>query len=307
MTVNGAVASHVKITGGAGNLTVFNLIGTGSSVNGSTSGFTFVDDNYGGSGNTIGGGAGNGPGKDPGTGTFAQGTEIIGGKGDVILGGSGTMLVNLEKPGVTGVSVSGGSGAATIWGGAGDTITGGSGALQFNGIGGSSVTGGAGVLNAFNLGTGNTITGGSSGTDFIDDSYAGGGNNRLIGGTAATRIIGGSGDTISGGAGALSAEIKTGFGSETVNLATVPSGSADVVRDVSVGGAGTKSTVTGFSTSNDSIASATSVNPGGGTGPSALGVGATATASGSDTLITFADSSTMLVVGVAPGAIKFIQ
>jgi hypothetical protein len=290
-------ANNMKITGGTGNLTVFN-IGKANTVTGSTSGFTFIDDNYGAGGSTISGGGGNGPGTDAGGGSFTQGTEIIAGKGDVILGGSGTMLVSLQKPGVTGVSVSGGSGASTIWGGPGDTITGGSGAMQFNGIGGSSVTGGAGALNAFDLGKGNTVSGGSS-TNFIDDSYGGGGNNLLTGGAGGTTIIGGSGDTIVGGPGSLEARIKTGFGAETVNLSA--SGSSDGVRDVSNGGPGTAATVTGFNTANDVIESATNVTGGG------VFTGSSSSTAAGTTLV-FADGNTMFIAGVTNVAsIKFTQ
>ena len=166
--------------------------------------------------------------------------------------------------------------------------------LQYNlGIN-SKVTAGPGKLNAFALGSGNTIGGGSSGTDFIDDSYAGGGNNRLVGGTGATRIIGGGGDTIAGGAGALQAEIKTGFGTETVNLSA--SGSADGVRDVASVGGGTAATVTGFSTANDVIESATNVTAGVFTGTSTVVAG--------NTVLTFTDGNQMTIIGVTSG-IKF--
>jgi hypothetical protein len=79
------------------------------------------------------------------------------------------------------------------------------------------------------------------------------------------------------------------------------------LRDVRVaGGAGAADPVTGFNSGIDVIQSKTSAVAGGGTGPAALVAGATA-ASGSDTLITFVDGSTMRVVGVAPAAIKFTQ
>lgn len=88
-------ASKETITGGAGNLTVFDL-GKGSSVTGSTSGWTFVDDTYvAGGGNTITGGAGSSFVRLPdGTATTVTGSLIIGGIGDLITGGAGPMLVN---------------------------------------------------------------------------------------------------------------------------------------------------------------------------------------------------------------------
>jgi hypothetical protein len=289
-TIAGNGGSNMKITGGTGNLTAFNF-GTGNSVTGSTSGFTFVGDGYGGSANTIGGGASSGPGTDAGGVSFTQGTEIIAGNKDVINGGSGTMLVNAL--GASGVTVTGGSGAATVWGGAGGAVTGGSGALQFNDGVGTKVTGGAGALNAFQLGAGNTISGGSS-TNVINDAYGLGGNSSLIGGAGSSTIFGGSGDTIQGGTGALEARILQGFGTATVNLGTAASG----VRDVAsvVGSAGTKATVTGFLTASDVIESATNV-----TGTTFTG---TSSVSGGNTLLTFTDGNTMTIVGVTTG-IKF--
>jgi hypothetical protein len=278
--------------GGAGNLTTFNF-GTGNSVTGSTSGFTFVGDGYGGSANTIGGGASSGPGTDAGGGSFTQGTEIIAGSKDVINGGSGTMLVNAL--GASGVTVTGGSGAATVWGGKGGAVTGGPGALQFNDGVGTKVTGGAGALNAFQLGAGNTIGGGSS-TNVINDAYGAGGTSLLIAGIGSSTIFGGSGDTIQGGTGALEARILQGFGPETVNLGSGVSGVRDVV---SVGGGGTAATVVGFANNTGNvIESATNV-----TGTTFTG---TSSVVGGNTLLTFTDGNTMLIAGVTSvGAIKF--
>jgi hypothetical protein len=291
MFAAGNGASNMKITGGAGNLTTFNF-GTGNSVTGSTTGFTFVGDGYGGSGNTIGGGGGNGPGTDPAGGSFTQGTEIIAGNKDVINGGSGTMLVNAL--GASGLTVTGGSGAATVWGGTGGADTGGPGALQFNDGVQTKVTGGAGALNAFQLGAGNTITGGSS-TNVINDAYGAGLNSLLIAGAGSSTIFGGSGDTIQGGTGALEARILQGFGPQTVNLGSGVSG----VRDVSVvGSAVTKATVTGFNTASDVIESATSVVAG------ALTLPASSTVTGGNTVISFTDGNIMTIVGVTTG-IKF--
>src|SRR5204863_3117183 len=117
----------------------FNL-GHGDSVTGSTSGFTFVDDNYpNGGGNTIVGGDGNGTVTTPLGTTVAASTYIIGGTGDAIAGGAGTMLVNALKGGM---SVTGGVGASTVWGATGDLITAGTGFMEVAG-GGSTINGGA--------------------------------------------------------------------------------------------------------------------------------------------------------------------
>jgi len=356
-------SANNKVSGGAGNLTVFDM-GKGNVITGSTSGFTYVDDNYaGGGGNTITGGAGNGPVTNPGGGTVSQGSWIIGGQGDLITGGTGTILVNALNGNMT---VNGGAGAATVWGATGDKIFGGSGAMQVSGnaltatggtgslfvIGGSSdsviagggtttviagagntvtggvgtlqlnqgvgstLVGGAGSVKAFDLGTGNSITGSTSGPTSIDDSYTDfttgaftGGANTLVGGAGSSTIIAGPSDSIVGGAGALEVILRSNLtGSETINLSA--GASSDGVRDDDVAGTselGSKSTVFGFQSGADFIRSATSVAVGGGTGPGALTGTATAVFVGGNTVITFNDLSTMTVIGVAPGAIKFTQ
>jgi hypothetical protein len=178
-------AINVKVTGAAGNLTMFNL-GHGDSVTGSTSGWTFVDDNYpNGGGNTIVGGAGNGTVTTPLGTTVAAGTYIIGGTGDAIAGGSGTMLVNALKGGM---SVTGGGGASTVWGATGDLITAGTGFME--------VAGG-----------GSTIIGGASGTSML---VIDGAKDSVKAGAGATSVIGGANDTVTGGAGFLQFSAGTG-------------------------------------------------------------------------------------------------
>jgi hypothetical protein len=170
-------ASKVTIVGGAGNLTAFNL-GHGFNVTGSTSGFTFVDDNYsGGGGNTIVGGAKDGVVTTPLGSTVAAGTFIIGGTGDLITGGAGSMLVNALKGGMT---VNGGTGVSTVWGAAGDSITGGTGFMQAGG--GKS-----------------TIVGGATGSMLV----IGGAEDTIKAGGGTMTVIGGSKDTVTGGAGSL--------------------------------------------------------------------------------------------------------
>jgi hypothetical protein len=283
----------MKITGGTGDLGVFNL-GKGNNISGSTAGFTFVGDGYaGGGGNTIGGGASSASGTIFGF-TFPAGTVIIGGNGDVINGANGTMLVNALNGGQT---VNGGLGAATVWAGPGGAVNGGPGAMQFNVGGGTKVTGGTGPLNAFFLFPGNTITGGSS-TNVINDAYGVGGNSSLIGGIGSSTIFGGTGDTIQGGTGTLEAKIFLGFGPETVNLGSGVAGVRDVPSVAGGGTGGTPVTVTGFANNAANVIETPNFD-----GTKFTG---TSSSSAAGTLLTFTDGNTMLIAGVASvGAIKF--
>ncbi len=282
-----------SIVGGAGSLTAYDL-GKHDTISGSTGGTTFIDDSKVFSGGSqITGGSGT-------TGTLADGenTFIKAGAGDSVTGGTDLTLIDATRGTA---SVLGGSGTVTgtiagltgvntvIKGGKADTITGGAGATYIN-----ATAQGA-----------ETITGGAGNTTVL----AGKGDN-ITGGTGATTVEGANLDTITGNTGALLVDITAkSSGAETVNL-TAGHGVA-TLRDVNPGatttGAHDKTSVTGFATATDSIASATSVLAGGGTGPSALVVGASAVAVGSDTLITFIDGTTMTVLSTTPGSIKFTQ
>jgi Tol biopolymer transport system component len=118
-----AHAGGETVVGGTGSLSVFD-IGPNFSITGSTAATTFVDDSYGGGGNSrIAGGGGT----VTGAGGLAVNTVIIGAAGDTIVGGSGTTYVD----GIFGAqSISGGAGATTVQAGAGDTIASGIGPLQ---------------------------------------------------------------------------------------------------------------------------------------------------------------------------------
>jgi len=329
--VNGNAGDNNSIVGGAGTLTAYNF-GTGTTVTGGSE-TTFIDDGYGlgggnnllrggtaalnfikgAAGDTIVGGTGlslvvdGSAGTQSITGGGGSSTYITGGVGDTIAAGAGASIIVDGTAGamtITGggiAALTGFPGQTFIFGGANDRITGSAGNLQVGGnaAAGETITAGTGNLFAFNLGTGNTVSGSTAGTTFIDDSYGGGGASSLTGGAGASTIIGGLGDTITAGSGALEARVKTGFGAETINLSA--SGSADGVRDVDVDTGslldlGTKATVTGFSTADDRIESATSF-----VGGVFLG---TSVVVGSDTLVTFVDGSTMLIVGVT-GPITF--
>jgi len=321
--VDGNAGDDNSIVGGAGNFEAFNF-GTGNTVTGGSAA-TFIDDGYGAGGdNLLTGGSG--------TTTFIQGAAgdtLVGGSAVIttlnsftfgsqtILGGSGfSTLISggdndrISAGGAKTVFVSAGTNT-TIFGGsntdigaltdvfvvgANDSIVGQAGALTVGGGAAApnvTIEGGSGNLFAFNLGTGNTVTGSTAGTTFINDEYGAGGNSSLTGGAGGSTILGGAGDTIVGGTGALEAWISTGFGSVTVNLSA--SGSKDGVRDIDsdtsgTSDAGTNTTVTGFSTADDKIESSTT------TGAELI---ATATETGGNVVLHFNDLSTMTIVGVS--------
>lgn len=277
----GDKANNMTIAGGAGDLTAFNF-GTGNSVTGSTAGTTFIDDNYGGSGNTLVGGAGS--------------TTVISGPGDVVRGGAGAMLLNALAGTAT---ITGGGGPTTVWGATNESIIGGSAALQVagNAAAGETIAGGAGNLFAFNLGKNNSVVGSSSGTTFIDDNYGGGGSDTLKGGAGATTIIAGASASIIGGAGALQVGLYSTYTGDTIDLTAAGRGAASL-RDNGVAGFKGSSTVTGFNASTDVIQSATSA-------PAGTFIG-TSSSPGGNTTLTFVDGSTMTLIGVADiGGIKF--
>lgn len=210
-------ASNITITGGAGNLTAFDL-GKGSSVAGSTSGWTFVDDTYvAGGGNTITGGAGSGFVRLPdGTVTTVAGSLIIGGIGDLITGGSGPMLVNALKGGM---AVNGGGGSSTVWGAPGDTITGGAGFMQAGG-GKSSIVGGAAGSSMLVIdGASDTVKAGAGSITVI-----GGSADAVTGGAGTMQFNGGTGTTVTGGAGAISA-FNLGTGNNITGSTSTVAGS----------------------------------------------------------------------------------
>ncbi|HKS88948.1 MAG TPA: hypothetical protein VJR70_05875, partial [Stellaceae bacterium] len=76
-----------------------------------------------------------------------------------------------------------------------------------------------------------------------------------------------------------------------VDLSAQGAGGGSLRDDSVAGGTGTSATVTGFNTSTDTIASATS-------SPAGTFLG-TSSSSGGNTTLHFVDGSTMLIVGVA--------
>jgi len=118
------------------------------------------------------------------------------------------------------MTIIGGAGNTTVWGGDDDSITGGAGPLTvFGAVGGArtgmTITGGAGGLMAFDFGTNNSVTGGGQQT-FIDDSYGSGGGSTLTGGSGgASFVVGAAGDVLMGGSGSLTT-LNAVLGSQTV-------------------------------------------------------------------------------------------
>ena len=246
----------------------------------------------------------------------AGGTTVWGGKSDLITGGAGNLQVDDLTPSVGGAEkITGGSGNLFVFNvGKSVTVTGSTLGTTFiddtYGSGGnSSITGGTGTATSvfgglFTANTdiigaaGDTITG-QSGSMYVNAQL---GSQTVTGGSGAATVLGGNLDVIVGGSGSLRVDITAKrSGSEQITLGT----GADVLRDVSnPGGTGpaAATTVTGFNTTLDTIASATSVLP-----PTQFGT-VISSSTGGNTTLTFADGSTMTLVGVASiGAIKFTQ
>jgi hypothetical protein len=121
----------------------------------------------------------------------AGATTVWGGANDSITGGAGAILVD----GHLGASdtVAGGAGTMSVQGAAGDSILGGAGALLVNENQGhqglENIAGGAGSLTAFDLGRNDTIGGSTGGTTSIDDSYGSGGFSHITGGSGTTGTL----------------------------------------------------------------------------------------------------------------------
>jgi len=231
-----------------------------------------------------------------------------------VSGGTGSLFVAAGAHD----SISGGGGSLTVTAASYDTIAGGSGMsyIEGGGAGGNnSITGGTGTVTgaggqAVNTlivsDQGDTVTG-RSGSLSVQGGIGGATINAGIGGTT---VEGGKGDfTNNLGTGTLLVDIDSrtgssikGSGSETVNLGAGHGGTT--LRDVSVqGGSGplASTTVIGFSTSTDKIASVTSfASAGNFLGTSAI--------SGGNTILTFRDGSAMTLVGITDVAkVSFTQ
>ena len=211
---------------------------------------------------------------------------------DSITGGSGPLTVF----GGTSDTITGGPGPLTVLGDMSDTITGGSGPLTVLGDMSDKITGGSGALTVLG-GTSDTITGGTGGL-FIDAVT----KSAISAGTGGTTVLGGDNDVVhDSGSGPLSVDIMSrsgifpltaGSGAETVDLGA--GHGPTTLRDTSVwGGSGplATTTVTGFSTTHDIIASDTSVTSNG-------HFEGTSTVSGGNSILTFVDGSKMTLVGI---------
>ncbi len=161
----------------------------------------------------------------------AGATTVWGGTGDSIAGGAGAITVD----GHAGANdtIVGGGGAMTVYGAAGDSILGGGGALLVNenqGLSGlEKIAGGSGSLTALDLGRNDTIGGSTGGTTFIDDSYGAGGGSLIAGGS-------GSAGTLAGGENSF---IKAAFGDTVTGGADLTLIDATAGGDSILGGAGT--------------------------------------------------------------------
>jgi Ca2+-binding RTX toxin-like protein len=214
---NGSVGGGLDdtITGGTGTQFIDGSLGNESITGGSAGNETI----WGGVGDTISGGTG--------------ANVVIGGvHNDTIIGGAGTVFIDGSGGNQ---SITGGSaGSETIWGGAGDAINGGTGAnVIIGGVANDTITGGTGTLFVDGSRGQQLITGGSAGNETI----WGGAGDTISGGSGASVTIGGvQFDTIDGGAGAVFIDGTAGNQSITIGsgLDTVWGGADDTV----IGGSG---------------------------------------------------------------------
>jgi hypothetical protein len=242
-------------------------------------------------------------------GTGAQ--TVIGSKGDTIVGGNaGSALQVIDLTGTNDevtagpMTAIGGAGSLFVEAGDHDSISGGGGSLIVMAGSFGTIAGGSGSTTVFG---GGPVSASEfhprDGMDFRDtgDTF---GPDTVIGGSGPVTVFGGDGDSIIGGSGTLLVDISAqskihgsspstaGSGSETIDLGAGTG--AATLRDISVpGGTGplAATTVTGFSTVTDVIASKTSVSHSG----EFLG---TSSVSAGNTTLTFTDGSTMTLVGI---------
>lgn len=173
-------------------------------------------------------------------------TNILAGSADVINLGSASSYVDALY--ASGTRITGAAGFTHVDAGAGTTVRGASGGLDVAAAGGAAlVAGGVGNLFVFDIGKGETITGATSGTTFIDDGYGSGGNSQIAGGDGTvtgaggrpvnTFIVGEAGDTIDGAGGSTFVDGSRGLQSIVGGLGpmTVQAGRADTIA----GGSGT--------------------------------------------------------------------
>ncbi|HVC55829.1 MAG TPA: hypothetical protein VND95_07725 [Stellaceae bacterium] len=341
ITVAGNAMNNMTISGASGNLETFNF-GTGNSVTGATTGTTFIDDNYGGSGNVLIGGGGGGSVTAPNGLVVPDGTYMVAGINDQVFGGSGSTLINAIPRagstitagtgsdqiwagtgesiiGSTGLlyvagdgggsdTITGGGGAATVVGGATDSVTAGTGAMLYSNGNTSTLTGGSGNLEAVNLGTGNDIGGATAtgATTFIDDSYTNFGTGAFSGGS----------NTLSGGAGASTVIAGPGDtvngGAGTLEAIFKSSLNANETVNLSTAASGVRDlaeTTTGAAGTNVTVngfSTATDQVESPDSAATLISTSTTFGGTGGGTVLHFADGSTMTLVGVTdPTTITF--
>jgi hypothetical protein len=222
-----------KITGGGGNLQVFD-IGKGDTISGSTGGTTSIDDSYGFGGiSVLTGGSGT-------TGTVAGGgnTFMKTAAGDTVTGGTDLTLIDATSGNA---NVTGGAGTVTgaiagfpiatntiIEGGKGDKITGGAGATAIDvSPGSAAVTGGAGSTTVIAGGGGDKVTGGAGFLEVIDPSFGGGVS--ITGGAGNLDVFDvGKGSTITGSTAGWSVINDAYLGAPTSAVITAGTGTTTV-------------------------------------------------------------------------------
>jgi hypothetical protein len=219
-------------------------------------------------------------------GTGAQ--TVAGSKGDTIIGGNagrGQQVINLTgTDGTTAgpMTATGGAGALFVEAGSNDSIGGGAGPMTVVGGTSDAITGAAGRLLVEDV-TNSTVSAGTGGTtvfggnnDVIHDSVTG---SLLVDIQSRNEITRNSPSTA--GSGAETVDLGARHGATTLNDISAPGGSGPLAS----------TTVTGFSTALDVIASETSVSRHG----QFLG---TSSVSGGNTILTFVDGTTMMLTGI---------
>jgi len=232
-------------------------------------------------GDTINGGAG-----DDTVGAFFGNASIGGGIGnDLVMGGSGvdTLTGGDGNDTVVGSTLGVTAGADSMDGGAGDDLLYGMGSganIFVGGDGADSLVGGTGA-DSMSGGTGNDILISGAGADTLS---GGDGNDNMQGGAGNDSLMGGAGDdTLWGGAGADT--LVGGTGADIFYLRELGAGSNTTINDYS-GTEGDRLHFTGV----------TQLTVGAASG--ATGTTATVALSGSNTVITMPDGSTITLVGI---------
>ncbi len=152
------------------------------------------------------------------------------------------------------------------------------------------MTGAGGIFDntIVNGAAGDTITGGAASTTYINAHL---GSQTVTGGSGAATVLAGTGNSVTGGAGTLEVDLNSDQATTTIDLSKGTG--AATLRDVSVASGTAIVSVTGFSTSADTIASQTSVDTSG------TFIGSSKSDGAGGTILLFKDGTQMTLAGVS--------